>query len=158
MIRFAAAFVIATTSAQAQSFMPNTPEAVLSVAQQFGSAYVDATDNEGRPMIGGTIDGVNYGILFYGCEGTVGCDSLQFYATFEPPPDALQFVNTWNYDKRFASAYQRDDGTVVLNYSVNIDYGVSQANAEDSFDIWSLLLGQFTNRINGLPDDGATSK
>jgi len=158
MFRLAAVAVLAATPVYAQGIMPNTPSAMLGVAQQFGSAYIDAPDDQGRPVIGGTIDGVNYGILFYGCEGDVGCDSVQFYATFEPPANPLQFVNDWNYDKRFAAAYQREDGSLVLNYNVNIDFGVSQANAEDTFDIWSILLGQFMNRVSGLPDDGVASK
>lgn len=156
MYRLAAAALLAASSAQAQGLMPNTPTAVLSIAQQVGTAVMESPDSDGRPVINGVIDGVNYGILFYGCENAMNCASLQFFARFDPPADPLRFINTWNYDKRFAAAYQRDDGAIILNFNVNIDFGVSQANAEDSFDIWSILLGQFDNRINGRPDDAGS--
>lgn len=145
---------VSAVAVSAQTMMQNTPEAVLSIAQQFGNAYLDGTDSDGRPVLGGNLGGLNYGVLFYGCEGRVGCDSLQYYASFDPPEDPLAFVNQWNYDKRFASAYLRDDGAVVLTFNLNIDFGVTEANVQDNFDIWSILLGQFNNRLNGRPDDG----
>lgn len=144
--------------AQAQSVLPNTPQAVIGVAQQFGTAYFEPPDSEGRPAIAGTIDGLNYGVLFYGCEGNVGCDSLQFYASFTGYENSLEFINSWNYDKRFASAYRRPDGSVVLSYDVNIDFGVTATNVEDTFDIWSILMGQFMDRINGVPEGGDATK
>lgn len=127
--------------------MPNTAEAILSVARGFGSAQMEDPDGEGRPFISGMVNGTRYGILIYGCEGTEGCDSVQFFASFGTPQNDLEFLNQWNLDKRFASAYREPDGDVVIHYSANVDFGVTLQNFEDTFDIWQLTLGQFTDRL-----------
>ena len=56
-------------------------------------------------------------------------------------------MNQWNEDQRFGAAYVAGDGQVILHWSVNIDGGITRANFEDSFDIWRLTLGEFSDHI-----------
>lgn len=144
----AAAAALFASPVAAQQYMQNTPEAMLAVASIFGTAQIEPPDSGGRPIITGRIDGTNYGLLIYGCEGTVGCDSVQFFATFESQVNSLEFLNEWNEDQRFATAYRDSRGDVVIHYNANIDFGVSPTNFEDTFDIWRLTLGNFVERLN----------
>ncbi len=143
----ALSLILLAPAAHAQEMLSTTPQAVLSVAQGFGSAQMDAPDHNGRPIISGMVDGTRYGILFYGCENGADCDSIQFFASFTSPNNALDFLNEWNADQRFGSAYREDDGDVILHYSANLDFGVSRRNMEDTFDIWQLTLTDFADRM-----------
>ncbi|MDX5403520.1 MAG: YbjN domain-containing protein [Rhodobacterales bacterium] len=48
------------------------PDAILSIAQGYGSAMLDV-DSVGDPMIEGRIGGQAYTVFFYGCENGAGC-------------------------------------------------------------------------------------
>ena len=125
--------------------MGNTPQDIVSVAQGFGPARME-TSNNGQPMMTGEIGGNNYGILMYGCEDGP-CDSLQFFATFTTERNGLTLLNQWNEDQRFGAAYVSRSGSVILHWSVNIDFGVTRQNFEDSMDIWRLTLAEFTTHL-----------
>ncbi|MEM9754546.1 MAG: YbjN domain-containing protein [Pseudomonadota bacterium] len=157
MFRFFIAAAIGMMAALpvAAQTLERTPNAVASIGREFGSAFVDQVQPGDLPSVSGTIDGVNYAILFYGCEaGDVGCDSLQFFASFDAPDNSLDFVNQWNFDRRFAAVYRRTDGVLVINYNVNIDFGVTQQNFRDTYDIWSILLTEFADRVFGPSTGG----
>ena len=142
--------------AAAQQYMANTPQAMVEVARIFGTADIDEPDDEGRPLIFGTIDGINYGILAYGCEDGL-CDDVEFFASFTEYEYTQDFLNEWNGDQRFGTVYQRDDGGIVMHYSANLDMGVSQANFEDTFDFWAGALNLFLERLEAVqPNTGRT--
>jgi hypothetical protein len=143
---FAATAIALSLAAPAHAQMlGNTPQDIVSVAQSFGSAQMEASNN-GQPMMTGTIEGNNYGILMYGCEDGA-CDSLQFFATFTTQRNGLTLLNQWNEDQRFGAAYVARSGSVILHWSVNIDFGISRQNFADSFDIWRLTLAEFNNHL-----------
>lgn len=134
---------------QTTTMFDRSPEAILDMARSFGTAQFDTPDSDGRPAIDGEMDGLLYGILLYGCDNPDGCESVQFFASFTSENNNLEFVNAWNQDKRYATAYIADDGAAVLAYSANIDFGVTRNNFYDTFDIWSILLADFGDRIFG---------
>lgn len=143
---FAATAIALSLAAPAHAQMlGNTPQDIMSVAQGFGPAQLE-TSNNGQPMMTGSIDGDNYGILMYGCEDGV-CDSLQFFASFTTERNGLTLLNQWNEDQRFGAAYVSRSGNVILHWSVNIDFGVSRQNFADSFDIWRLTLAEFNSHL-----------
>ena len=143
---FAATAIALSLAAPAHAQMlGNTPQDIVSVAQSFGSAQMEASNN-GQPMMTGTIEGNNYGILMYGCEDGA-CDSLQFFATFTTERNGLTLLNQWNEDQRFGAAYVSRSGSVILHWSVNIDFGITRKNFADSFDIWRLTLAEFNNHL-----------
>ena len=152
------AAVLSGLPAAAQQILPREAGAVLNVARSFGSADFDGTDSDGRPQINGNIDGVLYGIVMYGCDNPAGCESVQMFASFESDTNnTLAFVNDWNFDRRYATAYLTGDGTVVLAHSVNIEHGITRDNFFDTFDIWQILLTEFNERIFDLPPAGGTA-
>lgn len=136
-----AAFLAMTGPATSQMLV-NQPDEILAIVRSFGDAQTQTTPS-GRPMLTGTIDGADYGILMYGCESNTGCASLQFFATFTSQTADLLVLNTWNQDQRFGAAYLSDRGNFILHWSVNIDYGVSRQNFIDSVDIWRQTLAEF---------------
>lgn|GEM_PF-1174088 len=132
------------------------PEAVLEIAKGFGLADLDKTE-EGTPVIEGRMNGIKYGVHFYGCVENKACTNIQMYSFFEGKRVSLATINAWNAKTRFGKAYIDKDGDVALELSVNLDYGVSRKNLEDTFDWWMLVLGEFQRYLqapetkNGKP-------
>tara|TARA_A100001391_G_scaffold191563_1_gene165017 strand:- start:231 stop:698 length:468 start_codon:yes stop_codon:yes gene_type:complete len=142
-----AALLAFSAPAQAQ-MMLTTPEEIAAVARGFGAASVQ-TSSTGSPILNGTIEGTNYGILMYGCDGTRNCESVQFFATFTGRGRDLEHLNTWNEDQRFGTAYINQEGRIFLHWSANLDYGITRQNLIDSFDIWRLTLAEFVTHLDG---------
>lgn len=141
-LALATAALLALSTPVSAQVMVNTPEEILAVARGFGTASL-RTSSTGQPILSGTMDGANYGILMYGCDGTRDCESIQFFATFDPPGRDLERLNDWNEDQRFGTAYISDNHRLFLHWSANLDYGVTRGNLIDSFDIWRLTLTEF---------------
>jgi Putative bacterial sensory transduction regulator len=119
--------------------MADNPAKILEIARGFGSAELEA-DSEGRPRIRARMEGINYSVLFFGCEATVNCKSIQFWTYTAAPQNGESVVNAWNRDNRFGRAYIDRDGDVVVEMDVNLWGGVSQKNLDDTFDWWRTVL------------------
>jgi hypothetical protein len=137
----------AATRAQ-QLVTADPPEQVLAIAQNYGEARMD-TDSQGNPMIIGTISGIHYFGFFYGCDGKggAGCDSLQLRASWTVGTVSLQHINEWNRTRRFGKAYLEDDGDVALEMEVNLDFGVTYDNLNDTFDWWRIGITEFADHL-----------
>ncbi|WP_246221693.1 YbjN domain-containing protein [Marichromatium bheemlicum] len=122
------------------------PEAVLEAAKGFGSAELER-DEVGDPRIRGRMFGVLYLVTFYGCEAGKDCKDLLFYAGWEDAGLTLEDVNRWNRGKRFGKAYLDDEGDAVLEFAVNLNYGVTPRNLDDTFDWWGVVLREFREEM-----------
>ena len=123
------------------------PEAVLTVAQAWGDAHLE-TDNQGDPMLVGTIEGIRYVGFFYGCgKGGTGCRSLELRASWTVDYVSLEHINEWNSTTRFGKAYIASDGDVVLEMEVNLDYGVTRDNLDDTFDWWRIGMTEYVEHL-----------
>lgn len=140
----AIALSFAAPAAHAQ-MMGNSPQDIVTLARTIGPAELEPSNN-GQPMMTGSVEGNDYGILMYGCEDNA-CDSLQFFATFTTDRNGLTLMNQWNEDQRFGAAYVARSGRVILHWSVNIDFGITRQNFTDSLDIWRLTLAEFNSHI-----------
>lgn len=135
--------------AQSQGYLP-TAEDVIAVARRYGLASEAEPGEDGQRYVDGeTDDGLFYGVLLYGCGSDPFCDALEFFATFSGVEDEGDYalVNEWNMTNRYGTAYRDEDGTVGVFMSVNLDFGVTRANFEDSFDIWQVVLGDFAEHV-----------
>lgn len=132
--------------ALAQLVDATNPSRIYEIAKGFGSAELDK-DSQGDPRITGRIDGTKYGIYFYGCSNGRDCDDIQFSAGWSGAKVTLDDVNRWNRQKRYGKAYLDRDGDPRLEMVVNIDYGVSSKNLEDSFSWWMKALKGFKEEI-----------
>ncbi len=123
-------------------------ENVCNAARGFGSADMDR-DAQGDPLINGRIEGVRYSILFYGCTNNRDCRTIQLVASWEGvnvPPDA---VNAWNSRKLFSKVFSTADGGLSLSLPVNLNRGVTRANLEDHFELWTSILAEFRREVLG---------
>jgi hypothetical protein len=122
------------------------PEAIRAIATGYGSAELE-TDSDGDPQIVGRIDGTQYIVLFYGCTNGQNCNSIQFTAGWACVPVSLAQINAWNSGMRFGKAYLDEDGDPTVEMNVNLDFGVSRKNLDDTFDFWRLVLTQFQEEV-----------
>jgi hypothetical protein len=123
------------------------PAAILNIAKGFGSAKL-GTDSEGDPLITGRIKGTKYGIYFYGCNSKgEDCDDIQFNAAWSGVKTTLQTINQWNAEKRYGKAYIDNEGDPVIQMTVNLDYGVSDENLDDTFNWWTKALDEFIEEV-----------
>lgn len=125
-------------------------EAILELAKGYGSARLEK-DSGGDPKIVGRVDGTKYGIYFYGCnDNGEDCDDIQFAAGWGGDINvSMEQVNDWNKARRFGKAYLDNEGDPRLEMAVNIDYGVTQRNLDDSFNWWSKVLKRFKKDVLG---------
>ena len=134
-------------NAHAQTLVfASNPQAILQIAQGLGDAKLDK-DREGDPKITGNLEGSAYQILFFGCTNHVHCDNIEFQAGWTDTKATLQEVNRWNRDKRFGKAYLDSANDPMLELDVNLDYGVSRKNLEDTFDYWRKVLRSFKHDV-----------
>ncbi|MDY6829342.1 MAG: YbjN domain-containing protein [Pseudomonadota bacterium] len=87
-------------------------------------------------------------MFFYGCndEGK-DCDDIQFAAAWSGYDVTVVDANRWNSKKRFGKAYIDGDGDPVLAMTVNIDYGVTLSNLDDTFKWWTRALEGFKEEV-----------
>lgn len=142
--------VLAQTSSGSGLLDATMPYTILSIAKQYGPASI-GKDGEGDPIIRGTIKDTKYIIYFYGCVDGKDCDDILFYAGWERRKDnisrTLLEINKWNADTRYGKGYLDEEGDPCLEMVVNIDYGVSRKNLEDSFNWWEKATTSFFRDI-----------
>lgn len=139
---FAALFALATPTLA--DIDGSDPQALVDAMADIGYAASLTQDEYGNPMIEGVYEGSNYWIYFYDCDSPRGCSSIQFMTGYNLPKGmSLAHVNAWHSQKRFGKVELDGDGDPFISMSVNLDYGVSTANFQDSFDYWLLVMREF---------------
>ena len=144
VIVFVLSLAVFTGAASGQSLIDaSDPEKIRNIASGYGAATL-TTDSGGDPMIRGRIDGILYGVYFYGCDGGVNCRSIQLYAAWDPITSITEdSMRSWNQTMRFGTAYLDDDGGPTLSWDINLFSGVTVANLDDSFDWWAIIVKDF---------------
>jgi hypothetical protein len=121
-------------------------DGILEIARGYGNAR-KTTDSEGDPEITGKLGGISYSVYFYGCVDHEDCTSIQFYAGWDSTDVTVDDINAWNQENRFARAYIDSDNNPVVEMDVNLDYGVTTDNLDDSFDLWRILSDDFRENV-----------
>lgn len=119
---------------------------IVAIAAAHGEARLEAQAN-GDPRIAGTIGGVPYQLFLMNCTAHADCEDLNFYSGFRDIKPTMDALNAWNRDKRFGNAYLDADLDAVIEYDVNLEYGVSRDNLDAAFALWSLLLSEFASHV-----------
>lgn len=152
-ICLSAALVVSTVGltapALAQTIDGSATDDILALAQGYGEASLETQAN-GQPRIAGKVHGVPYQVFFLNC-GSGTCEDLNFYAGFGGIKPAMDSMNAWNRDKRFGRAYLDSDLDAVIEYDINLEYGVARNNLNATFGVWSLVLGQFAEYVGYRP-------
>lgn len=137
---------ISAPAAKAQDLVDGSNvKAIMDIARGYGSASLSKQKN-GNPLINGRINGIKYGIYFYSCKEGANCTAMQFYAGWkvgDAAEDAkVTKLNEWNRTKRWGRAYLDRVGDIAVEYDINLAFGVTRANLDDSFDYWRLISGE----------------
>jgi Putative bacterial sensory transduction regulator len=147
MVAAALLFAGGTTAAFAQDrFEAVTTADVLELAKGYGSASLSNL-SDGSPQIAGRLSGRKYAINFYGCTSNKDCTSMQFTWGIDLKNVSLDKVNAWNRSKRFVRAYIDSDGDLALDMDINLAYGVTRKNLDDSFETWQIAVTRFYNEF-----------
>lgn len=134
-------------SAAAQTILNGSNvDEIAALAKTYGTATV-ATASNGDPKIDGKIDGIPYVVYFKNCSGGADCKDVNFYAGFLDTKPDLETINAWNRDKRFGKAYLDSDLDAVIEWDVDLEYGVTQDAMDAAFSLWSLLLGEYVTYV-----------
>ena len=121
---------------------------LMKIIQGLGYGAQLTTDAAGDPMIVGKAEGVEFRVMFYRCTAGTACRVIQFRAGFDlADGSTLEAMNDWNRENLFGSAYLDAEGDPFVDYAVNLDFGVTRANFEDSFDWWLVVLRDFKSHI-----------
>ncbi len=118
---------------------------IVRIAKGYGEASLE-TQGNGQPRIAGTVGGVPYQVFFLNCDSGA-CEDLNFYAGFGGIKPTMDSMNAWNRDKRFGRAYVDSDLDAVIEYDINLEYGVARDNLNAAFGVWSLVLGEFASYV-----------
>lgn len=97
-------------------------------------------------MIRGSLGGMRYLVFFYGCTDNKDCRNITFSAAWE---DSIsqERINDWNRTRRFGRAFLDSENDPVVQYTVNLDFGISVRNFEDTADWWRLTMTWFREFI-----------
>jgi len=115
---------------------------IINIAKGYGSATLERSD-EGEPAIRGRIDGKPYFLSFRNCSGENSCEDFFIQSYILKPVVNYELSNKWNFEKRWTKVYYDADDDLVLEMDFNLDNGVTLANLEQAFSLWSQFLEQF---------------
>jgi hypothetical protein len=147
-IAVAAALGFGLATASASDLLDATdPEEIVNIARGYGAATL-GTDNVGDPQITGRIGGNAYTIFFYGCTEGRDCTNLQFSSGWISDDVNLAMINRWNREHRFSRAYLDDEDDPIIEMDVNLEFGVSRRNFDDTFGVWSAILSSFASYVD----------
>lgn len=145
-LAFSLAFGVATASTS-DLVDATDPEEIVNIARGYGAATL-GVDSVGDPQVTGRIDGNAYTIFFYGCTDGRDCTSLQFSSGWISDRVDMAMINMWNRENRFSRAYLDDDDDPIIEMDVNMEFGVSRRNFDDTFGVWSAVLSSFARHID----------
>lgn len=133
----------------AEEIVAGEPERIRDLASGFGSATLE-TDDTGDPMISGRISGYKYVMYFYGCEGSDTCKDIQLMASWTDTHANAGHMHQWNFENRFGTAFIDSDGDPTIQMSINLAYGVTRENLDDSMDWWRVVLTDFATFVMAI--------
>ncbi|MGB1220480.1 MAG: YbjN domain-containing protein [Alcanivoracaceae bacterium] len=143
------AALLMPTQTIASDIVAGNPQQVLDIASGFGSATLE-TDDVGDPMITGRTNGYKYVIYFYGCEGTDTCSDIQLMASWTDTHANTSHMHQWNFENRFGTAFLDSDGDATIQMSINLAYGVTRENLDDSLDWWRVVVTDFASFVGNI--------
>ncbi len=135
-------------SAAAQSVDAANPKSVADALLKLGYRAKLETDSEGDPVVRSAIEGIDYSVFFYGCNGGKLCKYVVFTASFDLRDGmTLEAINEWNRAKIIGQAHLDDEMDPHLEYFLTTIGGLNQANFADAVDWWGVTMAEFKTHI-----------
>jgi len=122
----------------------SNPQDILEIAKGHGSAVWETSGNS-NPVIRGRMNGTLYFVLFSGCNNGKNCKEIGLITFFAGEKISLRNVNKWNKENLYGKLYFGEDGVLNLKMAVNLNYGVSWKNLDDTFVWWRIVLNDLTS-------------
>ena len=139
--------MLAPAQAQDASLIDGSDfDQILSVAQGYGRAKL-TTQTNGDPRISGRNNGISYQVYFMNCTDHADCEDLNFYMGFTDIKPGFEVMNEWNATKRFGKAYIDNVGDAVIEWDVNLEFGLSRDNLDADFSVWTQIMDQFSRYV-----------
>ncbi len=144
----AAGLALAAGAAAAQAVDAADPGSVLAAVQAFGHKARLELDEQGYPVVLARAGDINYGVQFYGCEGTANCSQLQFAATFDLEPGlTADYVNQRNEAWAVGRITVDAEGDPLFTYFLTTEGGLSAENFRAVMQIWTDALAATVEEI-----------
>ena len=135
--------------AQSQNVTASDPGSIVRAMHGAGYQARLTTAEDGNPQIDSGASGSNFSIFFFDCTDGRDCRAIQFHSSYEHPAPALEQLNLWNRETRYARGFISESGTPTIEMDVNLDAagGISNALFLDNLDLFVLVMGIFEDRI-----------
>lgn len=149
--------VMAAFSAHAEDLISQTTAQQMgNILKQNSFAVTDVgLTSDGNPQVMAKFDQTVFQVLFYDCNTSnpVRCTRIQLRADYNAPTIQFEPLNDYNAAWVFGKAYryQTDGGFgASIEYAINLEGGVSQANLKSSLDIWRDTVINFERDAMGF--------
>ncbi|WP_146739632.1 YbjN domain-containing protein [Hyphomonas pacifica] len=120
-----------------------------------GATFMAAGENaEGEPFIFGQMpNGLTFG-AYTVCAGADGrdCRGVEFMAVYSSRASVAEVMDI-DRDYAAISLYKADDNTVHVSRYVILDNGVTWANLIENANVFHLLCGKVSERLQAFPQD-----
>ncbi|TNE57347.1 MAG: YbjN domain-containing protein [Alphaproteobacteria bacterium] len=110
------------------------------------------TGKEGEPMV--LVEQGDLKFLIRGIDCNAGsdakCSKIQFRGSIkmkEYPSSA--WMNEFNRKWIFGKAYVSPDGIAHVEYPINLQEGITEANLLNNFILWGIILDTFIEHLDG---------
>jgi hypothetical protein len=126
-----------------------TIDMIVASFERNGFRVEVTADSEGAPLIKSTDRGEPFSVYFYGCsdEGE-DCGFIQITTGWNLENGiTLAKIEEWNATKLWGAASRDDEKDPWLGMTINLRYGVSVENFDDTVDWWRVILDQFEDHI-----------
>jgi hypothetical protein len=130
-----------------------TGERLVEILEEQGFEARVVQDQFGDPLILASAAELKFTIWTYGCGGAPkSCNQLQFLAEFALPDgqvgvEELAVMNEFNRKKRFGRASVQPEGSATVDYTINLDRGVTQDNLVSNMVVWTNVLIDFAETV-----------
>lgn len=130
-----------------------TGQELVEILQSQGFAASLTYDAYGDPLIVAEVGSLSFTIITYGCNGAEqpSCGRLQMAAQFHlpdgPGESDIAMMNAYNQRFLFGRAYIDPYGSATVDYTINLNQGISKDNLVDNLNIWLHVLDNF---VDGL--------
>ncbi|MFO7853818.1 MAG: YbjN domain-containing protein [Paracoccaceae bacterium] len=124
------------------------PDSVVRALRTLGFRGTRTEDPYGDPMIESSAEGVDFNILFYGCEGNVDCTVIQFRAGFDlEDGTTLAAVNEWNAARIFGKAFLDEENDPFVEMTLEMSRPMPFDTFAANHEWWRAVLAGFQDHI-----------
>ncbi len=146
-------------TAEATVYTSLSPVEMLRILEgEKGSVELDET--EGDTTIEGRVNGTDYQVYFYECDGGAladparpdsACLGFEYRAYFSGFTDDAETINAWNADNHYGTLWRDQDGDLALQLNTVVEGGITEANIRISFQWWLAVIESFETFIADRP-------